>query len=103
MTLANVRNSFFARELGAIARNYTVGSQTSGGVDAVIFTAGVGENSPEVRAAACENLGYLNLKVDLTKNLQSFSDQDIATADSCVHALVIHARKIGQLPGSVGI
>jgi hypothetical protein len=27
MTLANVRNSFFARELGAIARNYTVGSR----------------------------------------------------------------------------
>jgi acetate kinase len=64
-----------------------------GGVDAVIFTAGVGENSPEVRTAACENLGYLNLKVDLKKNLQSSSDHDIAAADSSIHVLVIHAQE----------
>ena len=64
-----------------------------GGVDAVIFTAGVGENSPEVRAATCENFGYLGLKVDLKKNLQSFSDQDIAAADSSVRVLVIHAQE----------
>jgi acetate kinase len=64
-----------------------------GGMDAVIFTAGVGENSPEVRAATCENFGYLCLKLDPEKNLHSFSDQDIATADSSVHVLVIHAQE----------
>jgi acetate kinase len=64
-----------------------------GGVDAVIFTAGVGENSPEVRAATCDSFGYLRLKLDPAKNLQSSSDQDIAAADSSVHVLVIHAQE----------
>jgi acetate kinase len=64
-----------------------------GGLDALIFTAGVGENSPEVRAATCENFGYLGLKLDPEKNLQSFSDKDIAASDSSVRALVIHAQE----------
>jgi acetate kinase len=64
-----------------------------GGVDALIFTAGVGENSPEVRAATCENLAYLRLKLDPKRNLQSVSDQDIAAADSSVHVLVVHAQE----------
>jgi acetate kinase len=64
-----------------------------GGLDALIFTAGVGENSPEVRAATCENFGYLGLKLDPEKNLQSFSDKDIAASDSSVRVLVIHAQE----------
>lgn len=63
------------------------------GVDAVIFTAGVGENSAEVRAAACENFGCLGLKLDAGKNLGHPSDQDIATADSSVRVLVIRAQE----------
>jgi acetate kinase len=64
-----------------------------GGMDALIFTAGVGENSPEVRAATCENFAYLHLEVDPEKNRQPSSDQDIATADSSVRVLVIHAQE----------
>ncbi|HSZ00615.1 MAG TPA: acetate kinase [Terriglobales bacterium] len=64
-----------------------------GGVDAVIFTAGVGENSLEVRAATCEKFGYVQLKLDLDKNLSASSDQDIAASDSSVRALVIHAQE----------
>jgi acetate kinase len=64
-----------------------------GGVDAVIFTAGVGENSPEVRAATCNSFGYLGLKLDSGKNAQTPSDQDIAVPDSSVHVLVIHAQE----------
>ena len=64
-----------------------------GGVDAVIFTAGVGENSPEVRASTCDNFGYLGLKLDAGKNVPSFSDQDIATTGSSVRVLVIHAQE----------
>jgi acetate kinase len=64
-----------------------------GGVDAVIFTAGVGENSPEVRAATCEKFGYVRLKVDPEKNLSASSDQDIAVSDSSVRVLVIHAQE----------
>jgi acetate kinase len=64
-----------------------------GGVDALIFTAGVGENSPEVRAAVCEDFGYLGLTLDPEKNLRHSSDQDIATADSSVRVLVISAQE----------
>jgi acetate kinase len=64
-----------------------------GGADAVIFTAGVGENSPEVRASTCENFGYLGLKLDAEKNVPSSSDRDIATTGSSVRVLVIHAQE----------
>src|SRR5580658_7179605 len=39
------------------------------GIDALVFTAGIGENSAEVRAAACANFGFLGLVLDPTKNL----------------------------------
>jgi acetate kinase len=64
-----------------------------GGVDAVIFTAGVGENSAEVRAATCEKFAYLRLKLDHEKNIKSSSDGDIASPDSAVHVLVIRAQE----------
>jgi len=67
------------------------------GVDAFIFTAGVGENSPEVRAAICANLGYLGLRLDAERNLllaeRHSSDQDIARLDSSVRVLVILAQE----------
>ncbi len=64
-----------------------------GGVDALVFTAGVGENSPEVRAAACANLGFLGLKVDGDRNARSTPDQDIAAPDSTVRVLVVRAEE----------
>ncbi len=39
-----------------------------GGADAVVFTAGVGENSPEIRARCCEGLEHLGIKIDSAKN-----------------------------------
>ena len=64
-----------------------------GGLDALIFTAGVGENSPVVRAAACEAFGFMGLKLDEEQNLQSPIDADIATVDSAVKVLVIHTQE----------
>jgi acetate kinase len=64
-----------------------------GGLDALIFTAGIGENSPEVREAACARFGYLGLNLDLDKNRQSPVDQDIAARDSKVRVLVIRAQE----------
>ncbi len=60
------------------------------GVDALVFTAGIGENSPPVRAATCEAFGFLGLHLDLEKNANRPVDQDIATSDSQVRVLVIH-------------
>ncbi|MDF0551598.1 acetate kinase [Kamptonema sp. UHCC 0994] len=64
-----------------------------GGLDALIFTAGVGEHSAVVRAAACENLGFLGLKLDVDKNAGSPVNEDIAAADSAVRVLVIHTQE----------
>jgi acetate kinase len=64
-----------------------------GGLDALIFTAGVGENSAIVRSAACEAFGFMGLKLDGEKNQQVQSDADIAAADSAVRVLVIHTQE----------
>jgi acetate kinase len=64
-----------------------------GGIDALIFTAGIGENSPEVRAATCGNLGFIGLKLDDAKNDQSPADQEISFCDSAVRVLIIRAQE----------
>lgn len=64
-----------------------------GGIDALLFSAGIGENSPEVRAAACENLGYLGLKLDPEENGYDQGDCDISARDSAVRVFVIHAQE----------
>src|ERR1700756_623565 len=45
-----------------------------GGMDALVFTAGIGENSPELRAAACANFPFLGLKLDAAKTLPYSAD-----------------------------
>jgi acetate kinase len=64
-----------------------------GGIDALVFTAGVGENSPEVRASACSTLEFLGLKLDSEKNARPSLDEDISAADSKVRVLVIRAEE----------
>lgn len=66
-----------------------------GGVDALVFTAGVGENSPEVRAAACDNLAFLGVRLDQEKNAPSplDKDKDISAPDAAVRVLVIRAQE----------
>lgn len=64
-----------------------------GGLDALVFTAGVGEHAAPVRAAACEAFAFLGLKLDLEKNAQSRLDWDIAAAGSTVRVLVIHTEE----------
>ena len=64
-----------------------------GGIDALIFTAGVGENAVLVREKACEAFEFLGLKLDKTKNESSPVDEDIATQDSTVRILVIHTQE----------
>src|SRR6266567_1335416 len=64
-----------------------------GGIDVLVFTAEIGENSPDVRAAACANFEFLGLKLDPAKNAQPSADQDISLTDSAVHVLVVRARE----------
>jgi acetate kinase len=64
-----------------------------GGIDALVFTAGVGENSAEVRSAACGALEFLGLRLDGVKNARPSLDEDISTADSRVRVFVIRAEE----------
>ena len=63
------------------------------GLDTLVFTAGVGENSPEVRAKVAETFAFLGVKLDAAKNAQSPADTDIAAPDSAVRVLVIHTQE----------
>jgi acetate kinase len=64
-----------------------------GGIDALVFTAGIGENSPDVRAAACANFGFLGLRIDSEKNAGPLQDKDISNVDSAVRILIIRAQE----------
>ncbi len=64
-----------------------------GGLDALVFTGGVGENSALVRAAAVEAFEFLGLKLDKQKNNASPVDEDIAAVDSAIRVLVVHTEE----------
>jgi acetate kinase len=68
-----------------------------GGIDVLVFTAGIGEHSPEVRAAACATFDFLGLKLDAAKNAsppsEPHADQDISMPTSKVRVLVVHAQE----------
>jgi acetate kinase len=64
-----------------------------GGLDVLVFSAGVGENSPEVRDAACKQLAFLGLKLDDAANARHAYDGDVAAPDSAVRILIIRAQE----------
>lgn len=71
------------REIGGMAASL-------GGVDALVFTAGIGENSPRVRAAVCDRLAFLGIKLQASANDQPQPENDIAAPESRVRVLVVH-------------
>ena len=70
------------KEIGAYAA-------AMGGVDAIVFTAGVGENGPETREACLSGLEFLGVKIDKEKNNVRGKLREISTDDSTVKAFVI--------------
>ena len=60
-----------------------------GGLDVLVFTAGVGENGPATRAAVCEGLEFLGIKLDPEKNAQRGDERIISAPDSKVTVWVI--------------
>jgi len=64
-----------------------------GGLDGLVFTAGIGENSPEVRAAACAHFDFAGVKLDSAKNAASGLDRDISQPGSAVRVLVVCAQE----------
>ncbi len=73
-----------------------------GNLDAVIFTAGIGENDDIVRAKACENLSFLGIKIDPEKNrLKQSRPFAIHARDSRVQVWVIPANEELQIAKEV--
>lgn len=59
------------------------------GLDALIFTAGLGENSAEIRSAICKDMDYLGIKIDEQKNQVRGEAKDISATDAPVKTFVI--------------
>lgn len=72
-----------------------VGSMTCvlGGVDAITFTGGIGENSDCVRSDVASSLGFAGLRLDSDANRSGACDRRISTSDSTIAALVVRARE----------
>ncbi|HEV2377196.1 MAG TPA: acetate/propionate family kinase [Streptosporangiaceae bacterium] len=64
-----------------------------GGLDVLVFTGGVGENSPQVRAEAAAGLAFLGVELDPAANAAPATDGDIGRGGAAVRCLVIAARE----------
>lgn len=60
-----------------------------GGLDAVVFTAGIGENNPDIRQRICSNLEFLGIRIDPEKNQVKGVEMDISADGAKVRTLVI--------------
>jgi acetate kinase len=68
-------------------------ASTLRGLDALVFTGGVGENASAIRARACEGLGFLGIEVDRDRNVAASGDALIGSDRSAVAVLVVAARE----------
>jgi acetate kinase len=64
-----------------------------GGIDALVFTAGVGEHSAEVRERVCARLAFLGVGLDVDANRDAEADADVAAAGTTVRIVVLQARE----------
>jgi acetate kinase len=63
------------------------------GLDAIVFTGGVGENSAEIRQRTMDGLGFLGVVADAAANAAGAGDREIGAPAAAVRALVIVARE----------
>ena len=83
---ANTRARLFYR----IKKYIGAYAAAMGGVDIVVFTAGVGEHQWDVRQGAVEDLEFMGIKVDTEKNKKNFGEEEIiSTPDSKVKVVVV--------------
>jgi acetate kinase len=64
-----------------------------GGLDALVFTGGVGERSAAVRELACEGLGFLGVRLDPDRNAGPSGDAAVGAPDAAAAVLVVEARE----------
>jgi acetate kinase len=74
------------REIAAMAASL-------GGLDALVFTGGVGEHQPGIRAAAAAGLSFLGVAVDEAANAATSTDGEITAPGAAARALVVTSRE----------
>ena len=76
-----------------------IGSMTASaqGLDLLIFTGGIGEHSPEVRALVAEDLGFLGVRLADDLNAGATSDADISGDGAAVRTVVIEASEASEI------
>jgi acetate kinase len=68
------------------------------GLDALVFTAGIGENTPILRKKVCEHFSFLGIELDDEKNDRTFGvDCDIAKKKSKIRVLAIHTQEAFEI------
>ena len=75
--------------LGELLRGVLVVPAALGGLDALVFTAGIGENQPLVRKEIIDALGYMGMKCDVVANNVRGEERLITTEDSAIPAWII--------------
>ena len=86
------KDCILAIEMNAYRIKKYIGAYTAAmnGLDAIVFTAGIGENSTELRKQICTNMSYLGLELNDSKNLEKHKEINvISTSSSQVKILVI--------------
>jgi acetate kinase len=72
-----------------------------GGIDALVFTGGVGERAPTVRSMAADGLGFLGIELDPKRNEAGTDDREISAPDALVRTFVLVAREDLQIAHEV--
>ena len=83
---AQVAIELFTQTIAQFVAKYAVSLK---GIDAVIFTGGIGENQINIRKKICEDLEWMGLKIDLEKNNVRSVETKISTDDSKILAYII--------------
>lgn len=71
------------------------------GLDALVFTGGIGENAPEIRDRAAAGLGFLGVRIDAARNGAAAPDTEIGSGEGMVRTFVVHAREDLQIAHEV--
>ena len=72
-----------------VTKRIASAAASMGGVDAVVFTAGIGENSSELREQIVESLGFMGIKIDPAKNKVRGEERDLSADGATVRTLLI--------------
>jgi acetate kinase len=73
-----------------------------GGLDALVFTGGVGEHAPAIRAHAVDGLGFLGLELDPERNAAGPTDREIGAIGASGRVVVVESREELEIARQVG-